>query len=122
MASHSTENMSRSMLLHGVLFAITAVNITHIIGNILARYALDFGIARPASRQQESEADYIGLMLMAQACYDPKAAVGFWRRMQRIEKEGGGSPAEFMSTHPSVSLNILTRTTCCCWFSNLDVA
>lgn len=77
------------MLLHGVLFAITAVNITHIIGNILARYALDFGIARPASRQQESEADYIGLMLMAQACYDPKAAVGFWRRMQRIEKEGG---------------------------------
>jgi predicted Zn-dependent protease len=61
---------------------------------------LQFGIAMPASRKQESEADYIGLMMMAKSCYDPSAAIGVWQRMEEAEKHG---IPEWMSTHPSVS-------------------
>jgi metalloendopeptidase OMA1, mitochondrial len=52
----------------------------------------------PYSRTQESEADHIGLLLMAQAGYDPHGALAFWQRMERA---GGQNPPEFLSTHPS---------------------
>lgn len=69
---------------------------------IMAAYGLgsQVGIVLPFSRQQETEADVIGLLLMAKAGYDPRAAMGFWDRMQRI---GGSRPVEFLSTHPSGS-------------------
>ena len=52
----------------------------------------------PHSREQESEADHIGLLLMARAGYDPRAAPLFWRRMMQA---GGASGPEFLSTHPN---------------------
>lgn len=56
----------------------------------------------PWGRSQESEADHIGLILMAKAGYDPSAAVGFWERMSKAAAASGGSkPPEFLSTHPS---------------------
>ncbi|HEU4345103.1 MAG TPA: M48 family metallopeptidase, partial [Candidatus Binatia bacterium] len=57
------------------------------------------GVILPWGRAQESEADRIGLILMAKAGYDPAAAVGFWERMSKVQ-QGGNSP-EFLSTHPS---------------------
>src|SRR5213079_46947 len=56
------------------------------------------GVLLPYSRTQESEADHIGLLLMARAGYDPRGALAFWQRMERA---AGGNPPEFLSTHPS---------------------
>jgi predicted Zn-dependent protease len=49
------------------------------------------------SRKHELEADEMGLIFMAMAGYDPRVAPGFWERMSA---KGGGSPPEFLSTHP----------------------
>jgi predicted Zn-dependent protease len=51
-------------------------------------------------RQQESEADHIGLFLMTFAGYDPEQAVRFWQRMQQ-RSAGQRRPPEFLSDHPS---------------------
>jgi predicted Zn-dependent protease len=68
---------------------------------ILAAYGLgaQLGVLLPYSRTQESEADHIGLLLMARAGYDPRGALAFWQRMERAA--GSGGPPEFLSTHPS---------------------
>jgi predicted Zn-dependent protease len=61
-------------------------------GNVL--YAL------PHSRKQESEADYMGLLYMARAGYDPAQAVAFWQRFGEFNKNSGGETLWFLRTHP----------------------
>ena len=58
-----------------------------------------FGVMLPFSRKHESEADYMGLLYMARACFDPREAPKLWGRMKEASDSGG--QAEFMSTHPS---------------------
>ena len=63
-----------------------------------------YGILLPFSRKHESEADYIGLLYAARACYDPREAPKLWERMG--EASGGRAPAEFASTHPNPQTRI----------------
>ncbi len=57
------------------------------------------GVLLPFSRKHESEADYVGILLAADAGYDPRESVALWERMAQLS--GGGGQAEFLSTHPS---------------------
>ena len=53
----------------------------------------------PYARSQESQADELGLMLAAAACFNPQEAIPLWQRMDQMS--GGQKPPEFASTHPS---------------------
>lgn len=61
------------------------------------------GYILPYSRKQEKEADRIGLILMAKAGYDPRAAIGLW---QRMNEESKSRIPEFLSTHPAPASRI----------------
>ncbi|KFZ15450.1 hypothetical protein V502_05582 [Pseudogymnoascus sp. VKM F-4520 (FW-2644)] len=101
MAQHSAEKMSQMALLQPIVWGLMYLDYTGVtmgLGRFLGSMMLDLGIMRVSSREQESEADHIGLMLMAAACYDPKAAIGLWERMEKLDKE---TPPEWLSTHPS---------------------
>jgi len=97
-AHHFGERMSSSFLVFAVLIlaGITIGDPDSVsrMGNIL----FDLVYLRPGSRKQESEADYIGLMMMAQACYRPEKAVDLWKNMEEAEKV---AVPQFLSTHPS---------------------
>lgn len=59
------------------------------------------GVALPHSRQNESEADRMGLKYMAMAGYNPEAAVGFWQRFAEYNRSAGGDGSPwFLRTHP----------------------
>lgn len=57
-----------------------------------------YGLILPYGRNHESQADQVGLMLTAAACYNPREAIPLWERMSQLE--GGERPPEFASTHP----------------------
>jgi predicted Zn-dependent protease len=95
---HSRERISRAyaqqLVLGGVAVVAGASEGAVNLANSVA--AVTFQL--PHSREQESEADTIGLELMARGGYDPNAAISVWKKMMAAEQSG--SP-EFLSTHPS---------------------
>jgi predicted Zn-dependent protease len=103
LARHGAERLTQEQL---AAFARMAVGVAigdldpaaqaAIMGALGAGTAL--GVLMPFSRTHEAEADRIGLILMARACYDPRAALSVWRDMAAAAGDG---PPDFLSTHPS---------------------
>ena len=111
-ASHGAERMSQGLLAQGALTAgqvglgVAMANKPRETQNIwmglyglAAPTAASVGYILPNSRNQESEADRLGLTFMAMAGYDPRVAVEFWQRM--AQASNGQKPPEWLSTHPA---------------------
>lgn len=104
LARHGAERMSQSMgaqLIGQILTAGVSMKNPAFAEDFAKLYGLgtSVGVILPWGRAQESEADHIGLILMAKAGYDPSAAVGFWERMSKVQQDG--KTPQFLSTHPS---------------------
>ncbi|KRG78879.1 peptidase [Stenotrophomonas ginsengisoli] len=70
--------------------------------------AMGYGYLLPYAREHETQADEVGLMLAAAACYDPAQAMPLWERMS--QSSGGQAPPEFSSTHPNPGTRIQNLT------------
>ena len=70
--------------------------------------AMGYGYLLPYAREHETQADEVGLMLAAAACFNPQEAVPLWQRMS--EASGGQAPPEFSSTHPNPGTRIQNLT------------
>jgi len=101
---HTRERVSRAYAQQLVLSGAAAVagvgEGTANIANMIAEVTFQL----PFGRDQESEADTIGLELMARAGYDPRAAISLWNKMSNASGKGG--PPEFLSTHPAAKERI----------------
>lgn len=102
-ARHSAEQITWHSILRGLQFMTAFV---YDIPYVFSSAILVYGFLFPFSRSCESEADYIGLLLMANgitsynsACYDPRGATMLWKRMLKQQK--GKEPFEYLSTHPN---------------------
>jgi predicted Zn-dependent protease len=97
---HTRERVSRAyaqqLVLSGAAAATGMSQGTADLANMVGEVTFQL----PFSREQESEADTIGLELMARAGYDPHAALTLWNKMSSAAGKGGGTP-QFLSTHPA---------------------
>jgi predicted Zn-dependent protease len=107
-AEHGNERVSQQFAAQGGLALVQGILSTREgkdYGLLMGALGLgtQFGVLMPFGRAQESEADKIGLELMARAGFDPRESVELWKNMARAS---GGSPPEFLSTHPSPDTRI----------------
>ena len=106
LARHGAERMSQGQLTNAALQVVGAAAGASGGGGMLGQAAMaalgvgaEVGVLLPFSRKHESEADYVGILLAADAGYDPRESVALWERMGQMS--GGGASSDFMSTHPS---------------------
>jgi predicted Zn-dependent protease len=107
-AGHGNERMSQGLVAQMGAVALAAAlsqqpAATQALFNQAYGVGANVGFLLPYSRLHESEADRIGLTLMARAGYDPRAAIPLWERMNA---EGGPRPPELISTHPAPTSRI----------------
>ncbi|KYG70674.1 M48 family metallopeptidase [Bdellovibrio bacteriovorus] len=95
---HSRERMSQELIKSGLAQVILATGKVDPSYIGYADQAVTLGILLPYGRGQETEADDMGLELMARAGYNPQEAVNLWKKMAA---QGGGKPPEILSTHPA---------------------
>ena len=105
-ARHGGERMSEATALQmggSILGASLSKSDPTVLAAVNTAYGVgsQVGVALPHSRAQESEADHIGLIYMAEAGYDPRAAVAFWQRFADYNKQQGGDTPAFLRTHPT---------------------
>ena len=103
-ARHGDERMSQGLLVETGGMALSAAlasqpETTRQLWMTAFGLGASVGVILPYSRLHENEADRLGLIFMAMAGYDPRAAVTFWERMSQQKK--GAAPPEFLSTHPA---------------------
>jgi len=105
LARHGAERMSQGRLTDAALgvtgAAIGAGSQNPLLGQATMAalgVGAKVGVLLPFSRKHESEADYVGILMAADAGYDPRESIALWERMARAS---GGGQAEFLSTHPS---------------------
>jgi metalloendopeptidase OMA1, mitochondrial len=102
LARHGAERMSQGVLAQaavvGATFGAASQGVNPQLAQLAGGALANYGFVLPYSRKHESEADHIGIILMADAGYDPHEAVHLWERMEQSSK---GQPPEFLSTHPS---------------------
>jgi len=115
LARHGSERMSQGVLAQVGLVGAAIAMQTQGFSPTTSQAAMSalgvgtqVGVLLPYSRAHESEADHIGLLLAAEAGYDPHEAVYVWERMQR--SSGGQQPQEFLSTHPGHETRIKRLT------------
>lgn len=108
LAKHSNERASQEMAMSQGLNILQALTMpTSSLGQLgfgLLGVGAQYGVLMPFSRTQESEADIIGVDLMAKAGFDPRFSVSLWQKMEQAKQ--GKQPTEFMSTHPSHATRI----------------
>ncbi|KAH6572121.1 hypothetical protein BASA50_001111 [Batrachochytrium salamandrivorans] len=97
-ARHSAEKLTWAKVLLIPQILATVILGTD-LGPLFRGLIMELAIMRPFSRKCESEADFIGLEIMAKACYNPNAAIGIWERMSAAQSHR--QPSQFLSTHPS---------------------
>lgn len=100
---HTRERVSRAYAQQLALAGLAVVTGAGAGALDLANQVASVTFQLPHSREQESEADVMGLELMARAGYDPHSAVSVWRKMLAAQQ---GSPPQFLSTHPSAGNRI----------------
>jgi predicted Zn-dependent protease len=101
---HTRERVSRAYAQQLALAGVAVVTGAGAGAMDLANQVASVTFQLPHSREQEAEADVMGLELMARAGYNPHGAVSVWQKMMSAQQ--GGGPAEFLSTHPSASNRI----------------
>jgi metalloendopeptidase OMA1, mitochondrial len=109
-ARHGGERMSQQMGVNVAVETLAGLSsgnpvVVQSVSALLGAGA-SVGVLLPWGRAQESEADHLGLILMAKAGYDPHAARDLWVRMADLAAKGSGKPPEFLSTHPSEATRI----------------
>ncbi|MDR3250133.1 MAG: M48 family metallopeptidase [Tannerella sp.] len=103
-AKHSNERMSQELLAQfGASIVGAALSkkseAIQTIGSTVFGLGTQLGVMLPYSRQHELEADYMGLIFMTIAGYNPENAVAFWQKMS--DATGNSNQSDLLSTHPN---------------------